>query len=59
VWIGMGSLVLKGASVGDNSIIGAGSVVVGHIPANVIAAGVPARVVRQLDPEDGGGAESR
>jgi len=59
VWIGMGSLVLKGARVGDNSIIGAGSVVVGHIPANVIAAGVPARVVRQLDPEDGGGAESR
>lgn len=48
VWIGMGSLVLKGTKIGDNSIIGAGSVVAGEIPANVIAAGVPAKVLRRL-----------
>jgi len=48
VWIGVGSLVLKGASIGDNSIIGAGSVVSGAIPANVVAAGAPARVLRNL-----------
>lgn len=52
VWIGMGSIVLKGAHIGDNSIVGAGSVVVGAIPANVVAAGNPARVLRQLGPEN-------
>lgn len=54
VWIGMGTLVLKGARIGDNSIIGAGSVVVDHIPSNVMAAGVPARVMRQLGPQEAG-----
>ncbi len=48
VWIGVGSIILKGSSIGDNSIIGAGSVVTGEIPSNVVAAGVPARVVRNL-----------
>jgi len=48
VWIGMGTIVLKGAVIGDNSIIGAGSVVTGPIPGNVVAAGVPARVIRRL-----------
>lgn len=48
VWIGMNTIVLKGSHIGDNSIIGAGSVVNGHIPANVIAAGNPARVIRTL-----------
>lgn len=48
VWIGMNTLVLKGSRIGDNSIIGAGSVVSGDIPANVLAAGNPARVIRAL-----------
>ena len=48
VWIGMGSLVLKGSNIGDNSIIGAGSVVAGNVPADVVAAGNPARVLRSL-----------
>jgi acetyltransferase-like isoleucine patch superfamily enzyme len=48
VWIGMGSLILKGSTIGDNTIIGAGSVVTGAIPPNVIAAGVPAKVLRTL-----------
>lgn len=45
VWIGMGSIVLKGAVIGDGAIIAAGSVVSGSVPANVVAAGVPARVI--------------
>ena len=48
VWLGLNATVLKGAKIGDNSIIGAGSVVAGEIPANVVAAGVPACVVKSL-----------
>jgi acetyltransferase-like isoleucine patch superfamily enzyme len=51
VWIGDSSIVCKGVSVGDNSVVGASSVVTGDIPANVIAAGNPARVIRPLDPD--------
>lgn len=50
VWLGVRVIVGKGVTIGDNSIIGAGSVVTKDIPANCIAAGNPARVVRQLDP---------
>lgn len=49
VFIGLNVIVLKGAAIGDNSVIGAGSVVVGKIPANVLAVGAPARVIRCLD----------
>lgn len=48
VWIGMQTIILKGAQIGDNTIIGSGSVVTGDIPANVLAAGVPARVIKTL-----------
>jgi acetyltransferase-like isoleucine patch superfamily enzyme len=48
VWIGMNSVILKGTTIGDNSIIGASSLVGGDIPANVIAGGNPARVLRAL-----------
>ncbi len=51
VWIGDSAIVCKGVTIGRNSIIGAGSVVVSSIPANVMAAGNPARVIKQLDPE--------
>lgn len=51
VWIGDSAIVCKGVTIGKNSIIGAGSVVTGDIPANVIAAGNPARVVKSLDPD--------
>lgn len=44
-WIGSGAVVM--ADVGDNTIVGAGSVVTRPLPANVVAAGVPARVIRQ------------
>ena len=49
VWIGDSSIVCKGVTIGTNSIIGAGAVVVDDVPANVIAAGNPARIVKQLD----------
>ena len=48
VWIGTGSMIMKGVTIGENSIIGAGSVVVKDIPANVIAAGNPCKVIREL-----------
>lgn len=44
VWLGEGVAVLPGAIIGDNAIIGANAVVIGEIPANAIAAGVPAKV---------------
>ena len=50
VWIGDSAMVCKGVHIGENSIVGAGSVVVRDIPANVVAAGNPASVVKQLDP---------
>ena len=49
VWIGDSAIVCKGVAIGKNSIIGAGAIVAKDIPANVIAAGNPARVVKPLD----------
>ena len=46
VFIGCNCLILKGAKIGDNSTIGAGSVVTGYIPDNCIAAGNPAKVIK-------------
>src|SRR5690606_4602821 len=48
VFIGMQSLILKGVTIGAGSIIGAGSVVTGDVPPGVVAAGNPARVIREL-----------
>ncbi len=48
VWIGGGAIVCPGATIGDRTVIGAGSVVTGHIPAGVIAVGNPCRVVREV-----------
>lgn len=48
VWLGVNVIVLKGVRIGKNSLIGAGSVVVKDIPANVIAAGNPCKVIRNL-----------
>ncbi|MDR0886977.1 MAG: sugar O-acetyltransferase [Clostridiales Family XIII bacterium] len=52
VWIGSGVQILPGVTIGDNSVIGAGSVVTNNIPANVIAFGVPCRVVREIGEKD-------
>ena len=51
VWVGDGAIICKGVTIGKNSIVGAGSVVTNDIPENSIAAGNPARVVKQLDLE--------
>ena len=48
VWIGMGAIVLKGVTIGENSVIGAGAVVSHDVPANVVVAGNPAKIVKQL-----------
>ncbi len=48
-WIGGGAIVLPSVSIGENTTIGAGSVVTKDVPANVVAAGNPCRVLRQLD----------
>lgn len=48
VWLGVRVTVLKGVTIGRGSVIGAGSVVAGDIPEGVVAAGVPARVLRTL-----------
>lgn len=52
VWIGANATIIAGVHIGDNSIIGAGSVVTKDIPANVIAAGNPCRVLREITDED-------
>lgn len=48
VWLGARVIVLRGVTIGDGSVIGAGSVVAGDVPPRTVAAGVPARVIRQL-----------
>jgi acetyltransferase-like isoleucine patch superfamily enzyme len=52
VWIGDSAIICKGTTIGENSIIGAGAVVVNHIPPNTISAGNPAKIVKQLDPKE-------
>ncbi|MBU2510261.1 acyltransferase [bacterium] len=50
VWIGDSAIICKGVTIGENSIVGAGSVVARDIPDNCIAVGNPAKVVKDLDP---------
>lgn len=52
VWIGAGAVIVPGITIGDNSVIGAGSVVTRDIPANVVAAGNPCRVLREISERD-------
>ena len=51
-WLGAGVIVLPGVTIGDNTVIGAGSVVTGDIPANVVAVGSPCRVLRSIGEHD-------
>ena len=52
VWIGAGVIILPGVQIGDNSVIGAGSVVTKEIPANVVAVGNPCRILREIGEHD-------
>lgn len=51
VWLGINVIVLKGVTICENTIVGAGSVVVRSLPPNVVAGGVPAKVLRSLEPQ--------
>ena len=51
--IGARSIILKGVTNGEGSVIGAGSVVVKDIPANCIAAGNPCKVIKRMGEDDG------
>lgn len=52
VWIGAGVHINQGVTIGDGAIIGSGSVITRDIPANVIAAGVPCKVLREISEAD-------
>jgi maltose O-acetyltransferase len=52
VWLGGGAIVCPGVAIGDDTVVGAGAVVTRDLPAGVVAMGVPARVVREIGPED-------
>lgn len=52
VWIGAHATILPGVTIGENSIVAAGAVVTKDVPANVIVAGVPARVMKPIVTED-------
>lgn len=52
VWIGGNSVILPGVTIGNNVVIGAGSVVTKDIPDNMIAAGNPCRIIREITEED-------
>lgn len=49
VWIGGSSVILPGVTIGDNSVVAAGSVVTKDVPANVIVAGNPARKIKDIE----------
>lgn len=52
VWIGANCVIMPGVKIGENSVIGAGSIVTKDVPANVIAVGNPCRILREIDDND-------
>lgn len=52
VWIGAGSIILPGVHIGENTVIGAGSVVTKDIPSNVVAVGSPCKILRSINEND-------
>ena len=50
VWVGSHATILRGVTVGDNAVIAAGAVVTKDIPANTVVGGVPAKVIKRIDP---------
>ncbi len=49
VWIGANCTILPGVSIGDNSVIAAGAIVTKDVPQNTVVAGVPAKIIKELD----------
>jgi maltose O-acetyltransferase len=52
VWLGGGAIVCPGVTIGEDTVVGAGAVVTRDLPAGVVAVGTPARVVREIGPND-------
>jgi acetyltransferase-like isoleucine patch superfamily enzyme len=52
VWIGLNAIILKGVTIGEGAVVAAGSVVTKDVPPYVVVAGNPARVVRELTPDE-------
>lgn len=52
VWVGGGVTINPGVTIGEGSVIGSGSIITKDVPPNTIAAGVPARILREITPED-------
>ncbi len=50
-WIGAGATILRGVTIGENSVVGAASVVTKDVPDNVIVAGNPAKIIREIKPK--------
>ena len=50
VWLGGGVTVLPGVTVGENTVVGAGAVVIHDLPPDVVAVGNPARIVKRAEP---------
>jgi acetyltransferase-like isoleucine patch superfamily enzyme len=53
VWIGSGAVICDGVHIGEGAVVGAGAVVTEHVPAHTVVAGVPARVIREIDGRPG------
>ena len=51
VWIGAGAVILPGVTIGEHAVVGAGAIVTKDVPAGVIVAGNPARIVRSIKTE--------
>ncbi|MEI8349040.1 MAG: acyltransferase [Candidatus Omnitrophota bacterium] len=49
VWVGTGGVILKGVTIGENSVVGAGSIITKDVPANTIVAGNPARIIKVIN----------
>ena len=49
-WVGMNAVILKGVTIGENSVVAAGAVVTKSVPPNVVVAGNPAVIVKELEP---------
>ncbi len=50
VWIGMGAIILKGVTIGENSVVAAGAIVTHDVPPNTVVAGNPAKIIKTLNP---------
>ena len=48
VWIGSGAVITKGVTIGNGAVIAAGAVVIHDVPENMVAGGVPAKVIRSV-----------